>query len=184
MNKRERIIATCVGVAVGLYVLDAWLLSPYFDRLSAAEAAVGQRQDQLAQSTRTLRDLKIAQADWKKISTGRVVAEASDAEGQLLASAKQCADDAGLSINNYKPERGEKERSFDRILLRVGGVGSMEQISRFLFNVQHADVPVKVADLQVNSRKDGTNDLAMSVGLSTIYQTPAAKAGQTAEGAR
>ena len=50
----------------------------------------------------------------------------------------------------------------------------MDQVSRFLFAVDAARIPVRTADVQISTRKDGTDDLAVQITLATIYEPPVA----------
>jgi hypothetical protein len=49
----------------------------------------------------------------------------------------------------------------------------MQQISRFLYELQYNDAPLRIESAQLKSRVDATNDLTLQVKLSTIYQAPA-----------
>ena len=48
----------------------------------------------------------------------------------------------------------------------------MSQVGRFLYRIQTATVPVRITDLTINSRKEGTDDLAVQLGIATIYLPP------------
>jgi hypothetical protein len=48
----------------------------------------------------------------------------------------------------------------------------MAQISRFLWRIQAATIPVRITDLQITSHKEGTDDLALVLGIGTIYPAP------------
>jgi hypothetical protein len=48
----------------------------------------------------------------------------------------------------------------------------MGQIGRFLYRLQTANIPVRIVDMTINSRRDGADDLAIVLGVSTIYLAP------------
>ena len=49
----------------------------------------------------------------------------------------------------------------------------MEQISQFLYRIQMANFPIRVSDITINTHgKEGTDDLAMNIGLVTAYLAP------------
>ncbi|MDB5326315.1 MAG: hypothetical protein JWM57_1884 [Phycisphaerales bacterium] len=174
MNKREKTIAIVLGAVVGLYALDSYLLSPYLDRLTKADDLIAEHNQALSDIETTKRRRINASKDWRKIAADSVKTDASAAESQLLGRVRECAQRASLSLTSQKAEKTEKEKGYDRILLKASGQGTMQEIGRFLYELQTANIPVRVNDLEVSSRKDGVDDLALTITLATLYQTPVA----------
>ena len=59
----------------------------------------------------------------------------------------------------------------------------MQAVARFLYAMEMAEIPLRVVDVTVTSRREGTDDLNVQVGLATIYlppEEPGATAGDTA----
>jgi hypothetical protein len=48
----------------------------------------------------------------------------------------------------------------------------MYAVSRFLWRVETAKVPIRVKEMQLGSRKEGADDLTLTLRLSTLYQAP------------
>ncbi|HEX8323377.1 MAG TPA: GspMb/PilO family protein [Tepidisphaeraceae bacterium] len=171
MNKREKTIAICVGAAVGLLALDQWLLGPYFTRLSKADDLIARHQSALSDGNTVLQTRLRASKHWRDIAAGKVTADASAAESQLLNRVRDCAQRANLQLTSLKSEKSEKEKGYERVSVKPTGTGSMGQIGRFLYELKMTtDMPVRVNDIQIISRKDGADDLSVSLALSTIYQ--------------
>ena len=107
------------------------------------------------------------------------------AEGTILNDVRDWAQEAGMNLSSFKPERlPEKESDFYKISFRATGSGQMSQLARFLNRIQTATIPIRITDLSITSRKEGTDDLSISVGLATIYLAPDAdKALHSSQGA-
>jgi hypothetical protein len=71
-----------------------------------------------------------------------------------------------------KPERLPDKRSLQEISFRAAGTGSMSAVSRFLWRLEASKVTIRVKELQLGSRKEGTDDLTLQLRLSTLYQAP------------
>jgi hypothetical protein len=56
-------------------------------------------------------------------------------------------------------------------------------VARLLWRVQTATIPIKVTELQISARKEGTDDLSFQVRTSTVYAPPRS-ARATPAGAR
>ena len=106
---------------------------------------------------------------WQEMTSQGLKRDESEAQLQFQKNVTDWAQDAALSLPSVKPERTEKENDFYRYTLRATGTGTMSQIGRFLWHVTTASVPVRINDLTITSRKEGTDDLQVSIGLSTIY---------------
>ena len=99
----------------------------------------------------------------------RAAGNASETESQLQNNVVSWAQDAGLTLPAVKSERTEKEKDFYKFTVRATGTGTMQQIGRFLYRMQTAQVPVRVSELTISTRKEGTDDLSVQMAISTIY---------------
>ena len=171
MTQREKTIAIVVGAVIGLYALDQVLLSPQLDRLNAAEAKSAGHREKLDDASSVMKKNQAAARVWRPLAGDRVKTDSSSAESQLRDRVLACARAADITVPNYQFDKAEKEQGFDRLQLTVTAVGNMRQVSRFLFELQTTDAPLRVESTQLKSRTDGVDDLQLQVKLSTIYQS-------------
>ncbi len=172
MSKREKRMGIIAGIVIGALALDSTVISPLEarrkeanDRIADATAALV-RADQLFQN-----DLR-ARRIWKELSGDSLRPDASTAESQVLNAARRWAQDAGLTLTSLKPERSEREQGFVKITVRATGTGSLRRVARFLYSVQNADIPIRVSDIQIDSRNPLSDELSIQLGLATIYLPP------------
>ena len=175
MNRREKTIAVVAGSAAGLLALDSFVLSPLASRLDAAEQGVALATEDLRAADTLFRRQRRDRRDWRDVSGGFIPADGSRAEGQLLNAVPQWCREADLDLTSLKPEPGESEQGFGKVTVRATAAGDLEAVGRFLFAVRRAEIPVRVADLSLASRRPGEGELLVQIGLSTIYlpETPA-----------
>ena len=179
LTPRERWIAIGLSVAVGAYALDAVLLSPLTERLAVADKAVDDDTLALTEANGLFTNQNLANRRWRELTGTTLKSDFSAAESQLLNRVGELAQAAGLTLDSLKPERNERQKDFQRMTYRAATTGNMRQTSRFLDSLRTADIPLRVTDVQISSRRDGTDDLAMQAGIATIHVLPAepAKAG-------
>jgi Tfp pilus assembly protein PilO len=173
LSKRERTAAIVAITAISALVLDRFLLTPLLDRRT-------QVQDQL----RLLTDNKLTPAltlldnnrrmtpRWKEMVAAGIKSDASAAESQVLNDVQRWAQDSGLILSSLKPDRPEQEKQFQKITIRATGSTSMQSIARFLNRIQTSPKPLRISDIQITSHKEGTDDLALHIGVSTLYLVP------------
>lgn len=173
LSKRERYIAIATLAAIGIFGLDRVVLTPLVTANNELNAQVDGCQQQLEKAQRLFKNSRRKSQDWSRMQTnGLRRKDASETESLILNRIRDWAQDAGMSLSSVKPERTEKEKSFQKITFRATGIGGMSQISRFLGRIKDSDVPVRIGELQITARKEGTDDLSLQLGISTIYLAP------------
>ena len=177
LSQRERIIGLTTAGVLGFLALDRVALTPLLERRSQVSAAESTatvahaRAEQLVENAPRMNDR------WNGMIAAGLKSEVTEAESQALRSLHDWAQDAGITLLSLQPDRVErtgaqKDESFRQVTLRASGTGSMRSVSRFLYRVQTATIPMRVTDLQVNARKDGTDDLLVNLAVSTLVLAP------------
>ncbi|HOW69975.1 MAG TPA: GspMb/PilO family protein [Phycisphaerae bacterium] len=173
LSKRERYIAIATVAAVGILGLDRFVLNPLVSKNSQLNLQIDSCEQQLEKARRLFKNSRRKSQAWAQMqSNGLRRKDAAEAEGLVLNRIRDWAQDAGMSLSSVKPERTEKPMAFGKITFRATGTGGMTQISRFLGRLKDADVPVRIGELQITARKEGTDDLSLQLGISTIYLSP------------
>ena len=181
-SKRERFLAIGVAAIVGVFALDRLVVGPLSDQWKDLNQKVEAAEKQKEKALKTFKADKQMKKRWAQLAGATLKTDASDADSPLLHNVREWGQDAGLEMSSVKPERAEKEKGFDRLTYRVTAAGGMRQLSQFLYEIESSNVPVRVTDVTINSRKDGTDDLSLVLGLSTIYHAPGAKDAPTGGG--
>ena len=173
MTKRERMIAIGTGAAFALFVGDRYALSPYF----AARAAVAKDQaavtQQLDDSQRTFTRRKRLDNDWRAMVSGGLKSDAGDAEQQLYEAVRDWAREVGVTVLTSDPQRQVRSDRTQIVRLRVTGTGTTASFAKLLWKLETSNLPVKVDEFTLTSRSQGTDDLAVTMAVSTIWIRPA-----------
>jgi Tfp pilus assembly protein PilO len=171
MSQRERYIVIGTIAVVALFALDYLFLSPQFERYKALEDQINADLVQVDHNNKVFKRARESKQKWAEMTAGALKRDASTTESQLIDSIGQWAQDARMSVS-YKPERTEKQKDFVKVTYRATCNGSMSQLRTFLLHVQRASIPIRLTDLQVSSRPEGTDALQISMGISTVYLAP------------
>jgi hypothetical protein len=172
MSKRERYVATVTAIVVGVLVLYQFVIDPQLTRIVQLNEQLETASNDYDGAERLFSTSRIATRKLSDMAGSGLRKTDASAESELLNNTRQWAQEAGISGWGIKRERTEKERDFNKITFRANGTGGMGQIGRFLYRLQTANIPVRVSDMTINSRKDGTDDLAIVLSISTIYLAP------------
>ena len=180
LSKREKYIAFGTAAAVVILTLDQIVLTPYFARRASIQAEQQQVIGDIDKANDLFARERKLRAVWADMQKGGLKIDPSEAESQALQAVLDWAKSAEVELAALKPERSTQEKSFQVIRFHVTGTGPMASIARLLWSVETAKVPVRVNDIQVASRREGTDDLSVQLSVSTLCLVPDAdKPGKT-----
>jgi hypothetical protein len=181
LSKREKYIAIGVAIAVVVLALDQLVFEPLFAQLKAIQ---NQRTDAVAKMD-AANDLFARQRKlrvvWKKMQSGGLKADASSAESQAMHAILDWTATSGVQLTALKPERSMTQGQFQVISFHVTATGSMATVSRLLWAIETASIPVRVNDVQITPQPEGTDHLSVQLSVSTLCMlNPIEKPVQTA----
>ena len=171
LSKRERWIAILAGSVLGLLIVHYVIVGPLWERASQLKLRIAEANDQREKDNKLIDTSKRAEKYWTEMSNRRLPRDSADAE-RMLNNISEWAQESGVSLSSFKAERTEREKDFYKRTFRATGSGSMSQVGRFLYRVQTSTGAARISDIQLSSRKEGTDDLSLSVGVATIYPVP------------
>ncbi len=178
LSKRERYVAVVALAAIALLVADRAIVTPLLE--SGAALATERRQlvQELESASRLFQRRNQLARKWEELTAEGLTPSAAGAESQILHAIRNWASEAGLALSSVKPDRSDKDGRLRRISVLVSGTGTMRAAARFLWQMETTDLPLRIHELQIGSRKEGTDDLSLQVKVSTLYlgASPAAAA--------
>ena len=176
-SKRERLIIALTALVLCVLVLDRYAMIPLLNRRSAVEVRKARLIGEMERAGSLLRRRRQIGERWRRMLAGGMKGEAGEAESQILHAVRDWSAEAGLDLSSLRPERSSEESSLPEIEFHAAGVGTMAAISRFLWRMETAGMPVKLKMLRVGSRKEGMDDLSLQLRISTVY-LPSSRAGE------
>lgn len=173
LTQRERYIALAAGGALALLVVNYFFLSPLSARSERVDEQITKATLDMQHADAVFANGRRMNRQWSEMLDAGLTSDASAAESQALHAVRDWAQRAEIgSPSSLKPERRETRGRFQQITLRATGTGSMESVGELLHAIETADIPIRVTDLQITSRKEGTDELSLQLGVSTICLAP------------
>jgi Tfp pilus assembly protein PilO len=171
LSKRERYIGYVTGAVLALVLVQYVVVGPLWERKTQLDARIADAKSQRDRDNGLIETSERAGKYWTQMSSRSLPRDSYDAD-QMLNNLSDWAQDAGLSLSSVKSERTEKEKDFYKKTFRAAGSGGMRQVGQFLYRIQTASTAARITDVTLSSRKEGTDDLSVSVGVATIYPVP------------
>jgi hypothetical protein len=175
-NKRELAIAAIALGAVVLFALDYFAVSPFLDYRADVRARLELVTQQHKQAQQLFADARAAEKLWQGFLARGLKTTASEAESQTLNAVRDWAQESGMGLSSVKPEHlaQDDKDQLQQIGFHAMGAGPMAALARMLWRLESAPIPLRVNSVQVASRKDATDDLAVQLSIATACYNPEA----------
>ena len=173
LSQRERYILIVATAMVGVLALDRFVLAPLLDQREKTQTQIQKLKGQLSDSNSVIARRPAMAAKWQEMVRAGLKSDPAEAESQVLHLIRQWAEDSKLTLSLLKPDRLTEKSRLPVIAFQASGAGRIEGVSRLLWRIQTSSAPIKISEVQISSRKEGTDDLTFQLRLSTVYSLPA-----------
>lgn len=168
LAKRESMLVWAVGIVVGLFAADHFILTPYLKQREELEAMRGKSiEEQTAALGYRSKEAK-SKKEWAQRRDQGLAKDAAEAERQLQGAINQWAHESRVSVASVKPERIESKKDLREIQFVTSAAGDHEALNKFILKIQKAKFPVRITEFQATSRAD-SSDLTLQMRISTLY---------------
>jgi Tfp pilus assembly protein PilO len=169
LSKRERYFAIAAVATLLLLIGDHYVLTPLLARGEVLDTEQQRLITEMESATALFDRRRALYDDWRRMTQGGLATDPADAESRLLHALRKWASDSGLSLGTIRPERKEGAGQLQEIVIQASGTGTMSAVSRFLWFTETTDLPLRIIEMQVGSRKEGADDLSLQIKASTLY---------------
>jgi hypothetical protein len=169
LSKREQYIAIITIAVVVVLIFDRYAVTPFMDvRRQTATEKQGLMTD-MARAETLFERRGLMDQRWQDMKESGLGSDASVAESQILHAIRNWSSENRLTLSSVKPYREEGEEVLRQIMFQVAGTGTMESVCRFLWQTESAALPIRIAEVQLGSRKEDGNDMSLQLRLSALY---------------
>ncbi len=174
LTKRERIILIVTLVCVGLLIVSEFMVDPVQEKLDEMEAERQQLQVELEEAQVLMSNQGAMQRKWNALVSDGLRNDA-EAESKVLGDLWEWSGEAGLAVSSIKPDRVTSDQGLQEMIFTVAGKGTLESVSRFLWEIETAALPAKIKDMQLGSGSESDGMMSLQLHLSVLYLGPLQK---------
>jgi len=174
LSRRERYILAATVLVLAILVGDYYVLTPLLDYRAELLAERDRLQAEVDRAEALVARATQVEPQWKQTRQAGLKVDPAEAESQILHAVRDWAAEAGLDLALLKPDRSTAQTVLPTIAFQAVGNGSMSAVARFVWRLETARIPLRVTELQLGARKEGTDNLSVQLRLSTLYLPAAA----------
>lgn len=172
LNRREKIIAATLGGVMLLFAADRYAITPYLDARSRVAQDTEVATNRLETAERLFSNRRRVEQAWRELQAAGIKSDAAAAENLSLHDLRDWAQNAGIQVQALKTDRDIRSGDFRQIRLQVSGTTGASGLAQLLQSIETSRYPLRINEFRVNSRKEGTDDLAFSMTVSALAYSP------------
>jgi hypothetical protein len=166
-KNRQQILLIATLALAGLWISDKLLITPMTASWKGRTAEMARLEKSIKQGALVLdRDQNI-RSRWETMRTNTLPAEQSVAENQVLKAFDRWSDDSRISITSIKPQwkSGDDYTTLD---CRVDAFGSLDAVTRFLYNVEKDPMALKIDIVELSPRDKEGSQVTLALQVSGL----------------
>jgi len=184
MTSRERLLAILTGITVTFGALAYFVIFPLLASYDQMNQDAAQMQSKLDEANVILDLQTHIENRWESYQNAGLNSDEELATGRAMGFITNECDAVGINSPRIRygnarslARRGE-ENGFYEITYTLTGSGDLASIQALLWAIDHASFPLRIAKCEIRSNNQRSNELTLTLELSTIFHPASADAAQ------
>jgi hypothetical protein len=173
LSNRERYVAAAALIVIGIFLLDRFALTPLQDRRARTAAEQERVLTEMKRAHTLFERRKQLLPVWQAMLAAGLDSRPDEAESRVLHGVRNWSREAGFALTSLRPERVTQRGQLQERTFQAAGTGNMSAVAGFLWRLESSSLPVRVAELQLGTRAEGTDDLTLQLRISALCRPPA-----------
>lgn len=163
IKNRQQLLIIVASVTFGLLIADSLVFTPLTKAWQARSKRIVDLRKQVNDGENLIKRADALKSRWTQMQANALPQSHSLAEQQVLTAFDKWSQDARISVNSITPQWKRDRDELQTLECRVDAAGTVGTLAKFLFNVEHDPMALKIESVEITSRdKDGQN---LSLGL-------------------
>jgi hypothetical protein len=173
-KNREKMLLILVAVCVALYVVNAVIITPITNSWKARQKNIGELEGRISQGKMTLGSAKSIEDQWNHMKTNTLSTDPSVQEGQLFKAFQNWSTASRVVLISQKPapKNNDEDPSYAEEEWHADVTGSLDQLVAFLYSVENGPLGLKVDSVELATRDDRGQQLALGLTVSGLILNP------------
>ena len=166
-SKRERVIVLLTVIVVGSLLADKVVFTPALAKFRETENHKQTLLAQINEAQGLFERRRLLERKWKTMLSDGLQNDA-EAESRIVRALDKWSQEARLTVTNLKPERLASDKGLKEMTFVVVGRGRLDAMARFLWQIETAELPVKVKYIVLGA-SEADESMSLELSLSALY---------------
>jgi hypothetical protein len=168
INNRQQFLVILAGLSVALLLGDRLVVTPLTRLWKDRSDRIAELDKEVSQGTLLIDREQIIRHRWESMRTNTLPGNASTAENLVLKSFDRWSKTSQISITSIKPQWRQSGENYLTLECRADGFGSLDAITRFLFEVEKDPLALKVESVELAARDKDGSQLTLGLQVSGL----------------
>jgi hypothetical protein len=163
-----------IAAALGLAVLigDRMVLQPLLKSWKERSTRIVELRKSVADAKSMLERDKNIRTRWSGMRTNMLANDVSLAEQQILKAFERWTSESRIAVTAIKPQWKRANREYMTLECRVDASGTLDTITRFLYNVEKDPLAVRVESVELAARDTTGGQFSLALQVSGLVLQP------------
>ena len=174
ISQRQQLLSIVAIAAVAIWAGDRLVVSPLTKMWKARAAQITDLRKSVNQGSLVLAREQSIRSSWASMETNTLAGQSSVAENQVLKAFERWSQDSRVSITSIKPQWKQKDDDHSTLECRVDAFGSIQALTRFLYELEKDPLALKVEAVEVTARDNTGQQLSLALQVNGLLLNPPA----------
>lgn len=172
LSNRQQGLAFVAIAAVALLAGDRLVFTPLAKAWKERAAQIVQLKKSVAQGTMLIERERSIRSRWDSMRTNSLPEEMSVAEDMVLSAFDRWSQDSRISVTSVRPQWKRNADDYATLECRVDASGNLSALTRFLYDLEHDPLGIKVEIVEMTSRDTRGEQLSLGLQVSGLMLNP------------
>ena len=154
-NRQQFLVALTIAAA-GLFVAVNFIITPLAGWWSSRQTQIRELRVQVTDGNQLVKRELVVRNRWADMQANALPANTSLAEQQLFKAVDEWSHSSGAEVTSLMPQWKNDSTNYMTLSCRVETSGDLGALSKFLYDVEHGPVAVRLDSVELTERdKDG-----------------------------
>jgi Tfp pilus assembly protein PilO len=169
IKNRQQFLTVLTIVAVALLAIDKILSPPLMKLWHDRAARIKQLKEDVKEGVLLERGKDSIRSRWTRMQASTLTNNTTQAEQQLFTGLNRWSQMSGISINTVTPQwKQGSDPSYKTLECRVDASGSIEYITRFLYDLEKDPMALKLESVELTRSDNAGMVIALGVQISGL----------------
>lgn len=170
-NRQQILLILTLGL-LALWVGDLVVIEPLIKWGKSRQSQIAELRQEVKQGKSLIRRETVIRNEWDHIRSNALANDSSQAEQQVLKAFSNWAGDSGVNVNSITPQWQNDQEDYSTLDCRVEASGTLETLSRFLYEIENDPMPLQLETVSLTSSDDKGQSLNLALQISGLALVP------------
>ena len=162
-KNRQHLLMVATIAVVALFLSERLIITPMWNSWQARAARLTELKKKVHTGEGLLQRGDSLTSRWGEMKLNALPADAATAESRVLRAFERWSQSSGVSVSSIRPQWKRAGDDYMTLECRADISGNMSDVTRFLFEVEHDPLGVKVDSTDIATRD--TDGAQITLGL-------------------